>query len=276
MSTPEQVGRAGPCAPEQVGRAGPGAPEQVGRAGPCAPEQVGRAGPGAPEQVGRAGPCAPEQVGRAGPGAPEQVGRAGPCAPEQHGGQGLTALPQRKCLPHSIPSWVDGPSVFFITVCAYPRGHNHLCHDDVATSLWDSMRFRHCQGTWWLYFVLFMPDHVHALIGFPSDVGMTKAIMDWKHYTSRMLGLDWQRDFFDHRLRNHEAFDEKAMYIRTNPVRAGLVSNPDAWQYAWGYAADGSFRRPYENTGESAPVGCAGLQHGGQGLAALPRDHGHG
>jgi len=109
---------------------------------------------------------------------------------------------------------------------------------------------------------------------------MTKAIMDWKHYTSRMLGLDWQRDFYDHRLRNHEAFDEKAMYIRMNPVRAGLVSNPDAWQYAWGYAADGSFRRPYENNGEAAPVvragPCAPEQHGGQGLTALHRDDHHG
>jgi hypothetical protein len=42
----------------------------------------------------------------------------------------------------------------------------------------------------------------------------------------------WQRDFFDHVLRSSESYSEKWKYVRDNPVRAGLVSNIDAWKYA--------------------------------------------
>lgn len=55
---------------------------------------------------------------------------------------------------------------------------------------------------------------------------------DWKHFTARTLGIEWQRDFFDHRLR-HRSFVEKAHYIRMNPVRAGLVEKLEEWPYVW-------------------------------------------
>jgi len=47
------------------------------------------------------------------------------------------------------------------------------------------------------------------------------------------LGIGWQRDFFDHRLRKNEAYLEKAAYIRMNPVRAGLVASAEDWPYVW-------------------------------------------
>ena len=73
-----------------------------------------------------------------------------------------------------------------------------------------------------------MPDHCHALITFPaSGSPWTKVVRDWKHWLARSLGIRWQIDFFDHRLRNDESQDEKASYILANPVRAGLVENPE-------------------------------------------------
>jgi hypothetical protein len=41
----------------------------------------------------------------------------------------------------------------------------------------------------------------------------------------------WQRGFFDHVLRSDESYAEKWNYVRANPVRAGLVNDPD-WPYA--------------------------------------------
>jgi putative transposase len=43
----------------------------------------------------------------------------------------------------------------------------------------------------------------------------------------------WQRGFFDHRLRADESFEEKATYVRMNPVRKGLVGRPDDWPHLW-------------------------------------------
>lgn len=86
---------------------------------------------------------------------------------------------------------------------------------------------------WWPLLILFMPDHVHALIAFPMGQDMPKIIREWKRYTAKTFGIRWQRDFFDHRIRNEESLDEKWHYIVENPVRAGLVNLPDDWPYVW-------------------------------------------
>ena len=42
----------------------------------------------------------------------------------------------------------------------------------------------------------------------------------------------WQRGFFDHLLRSAESYGQKWNYVRENPVRAGLVAQPEDWPYA--------------------------------------------
>jgi putative transposase len=76
-----------------------------------------------------------------------------------------------------------------------------------------------------------MPDHVHALLAFPRTEAMRKVIGDWKRYTARQLGIMWQRDFFDHRLREAQELQLKADYIRENPVRRGLVARAQDWPW---------------------------------------------
>jgi REP element-mobilizing transposase RayT len=78
-----------------------------------------------------------------------------------------------------------------------------------------------------------MPDHLHGLFGFARDTGIQQTVTAWKHYNSRTLGISWQRDFFEHRLRHDESFDEKALYIRMNPVRKGLCERPEDWPFCW-------------------------------------------
>ena len=78
-----------------------------------------------------------------------------------------------------------------------------------------------------------MPDHLHALISFPHDQPMERVMQAWKHYLAQKHDIRWQRDFFDHRIRQDESHEEKANYIRNNPVRGGLVEAPEAWPYIW-------------------------------------------
>jgi REP element-mobilizing transposase RayT len=79
--------------------------------------------------------------------------------------------------------------------------------------------------------VLAMPDHLHALMGFPGEKSMKPVIAALKSWVAAKEKVNWQRDFFDHRLRSWESGAEKANYIRMNPVRAGLVANPEDWPY---------------------------------------------
>ena len=78
-----------------------------------------------------------------------------------------------------------------------------------------------------------MPDHVHLIVRIPRSVGIAGLIADLKHSISLKHAIDWQRDGFDHRLRSRAELRAKWQYVRMNPVRAGLCSEPDSWPYVF-------------------------------------------
>ena len=45
--------------------------------------------------------------------------------------------------------------------------------------------------------------------------------------------MDWQCDFFDHRLRDHHEVEEKTSYILMNPVRKGLCERAEDWRWVY-------------------------------------------
>ena len=141
------------------------------------------------------------------------------------------SLPMRKILPHGRPFMPEAP--FFITICAEVRECNVLALPDVAPRLWAEWlayaRIGRCRPMLFLV----MPDHVHGLITFPVHEIMKNVVAAWKRITARRYGIHWQRDFFDHRIRDDNEFTEKSFYIRMNPVRKGLVQTPEAWSYVW-------------------------------------------
>jgi putative transposase len=138
----------------------------------------------------------------------------------------------RRALPHNPPHFIGtSDAVFFITICCQPKGTNQLCHAEIARTLFEAARFYQDRHQWYIYLLLLMPDHLHILASFGPDVGMQKTITSWKRYAAKTAGIRWQRDFFDHRLRNDESFDEKASYIRQNPVRARLTVHTEDWPY---------------------------------------------
>jgi hypothetical protein len=56
----------------------------------------------------------------------------------------------------------------------------------------------------------------------------------WKRCLRRRLKTNeplFQTHCFHHRLRQNESYSEKWDYVRMNPVRAGLVADPDQWPY---------------------------------------------
>ena len=143
------------------------------------------------------------------------------------------SLPQRRALPHGVPDWVKPGTLFFITVCCTPRGANQLCLPVISEVIFESIAHRQRAGAWFARLVVLMPDHVHALVAFPAEAELQRTVRLWKSFLARQHGIRWQRDFFDHRLRNDEAWEEKAHYIRMNPVRAGLTDTPKNWPYVW-------------------------------------------
>jgi len=164
-----------------------------------------------------------------------------------------THLPARKTLPHATPPWVTADHIFFITICCCSRAGNQLCHSAVAADLFESVEFRQARGDWFVHLLLLMPDHLHGLMSFSRDADMKRIIAQWKERTAKKSGVHWQRDFFDHRLRRDESYEEKAHYVRMNPVRKGLVVSAEKWPFVWEPDGKHLFHRSGGPSGPALP-----------------------
>jgi putative transposase len=140
-------------------------------------------------------------------------------------------FPVRKRLPHTIPQWVAEGSWFFITLKCVPPGKNQLCRVGTGDAVLATMKFNHDKLVWHCRLCLLMPDHLHAIMAFPREPGMETVMKNWKKYVAGKHGVDWQRDFFDHRLRDHHELEEKTSYILMNPVRKGLCGRAADWTW---------------------------------------------
>jgi REP element-mobilizing transposase RayT len=108
-----------------------------------------------------------------------------------------------------------------------------LAVPSTAVQVLTSAGFQRGRQAWFCRILLLMPDHLHAIVAFPGSASMKQVVGDWKRFLARRAGIRWQRDFFDHRLRDHHQTTETLAYIRMNPVRRGLVASPDQWPWVF-------------------------------------------
>jgi len=126
--------------------------------------------------------------------------------------------------------------VYFVTIVVAER-RNIFSDQRIAKATIDCLFELRRKLGFKLYRYCLMPDHFHALIGTgeskkPLGVicGSFKSISTrayWKWYEGKL----WQRQFFDHVVRNEQDFFETILYIKQNPVRKGLVNTPEEWPY---------------------------------------------
>lgn len=78
---------------------------------------------------------------------------------------------------------------------------------------------------------LFMPDHLHLILKGESENSDVIKSMDafkqksgfWFH--ENLNQIKWQKDYYDHIIRNEEDLKRQICYILRNPVRSGIVKN---------------------------------------------------
>jgi putative transposase len=142
-------------------------------------------------------------------------------------------LPVRKKLPHAIPPWEPEGSWFFITINCVPPGRNQLCRADKGDAVMAAVAHNHRLSIWHWRLALLMPDHLHGIFAFPSSPGMKTTMKNWKKFVGSEHGVNWQRDFFDHRLRSDQELQEKTSYILMNPARKGLCERAEDWIWVY-------------------------------------------
>ena len=143
---------------------------------------------------------------------------------------GMEFAPRKK-LPHARPSWTKDTDPIFLTICCNPRGKNQLANDSAWRALATTAEGMLEESRWNPRLMLAMPDHVHLIADIPRLTGIPEAIRLFKAKTAITAPIDWQRDAFDHRIRNETAIRAKWHYILMNPVRAKLCAVPSDWPY---------------------------------------------
>jgi REP element-mobilizing transposase RayT len=139
------------------------------------------------------------------------------------------------------------------------RGECLLRSPQVAELVANTLRFwdgkRYCMHAWCV-----MPNHVHVLVQLMPGEGLAAIVSGWKSVSARRInrmlhrrGEVWQREYYDHLVRNAGEFARAIDYVRTNPLKAGLKY----WKWIYirgveGPAAGTAALRKYPASGTAA------------------------
>jgi REP-associated tyrosine transposase len=140
--------------------------------------------------------------------------------------------------PERLPSFEYlGQYRYSLTFCAFERERRFTDADAVELVLSQFLRAA-TETAFAILAYCFMPDHVHLLIEGRSDTSDAKQFISRArqysgfYYSQRFKKRLWQRYGYEHVLRSDEAMLDVARYILANPVRAGLVQNPEDYPFS--------------------------------------------
>jgi len=79
-----------------------------------------------------------------------------------------------------------------------------------------------------------MPEHVHLLVSEPPDDLLSKALQALKISVARRLTERpfWQTRYYDFNVFTHDKRVEKLKYMHRNPLKRGLVTQPEDWHWS--------------------------------------------
>jgi len=94
------------------------------------------------------------------------------------------------------------------------------------------------EGVFTMLAIVVMPDHFHLLLRMGNVLNLSQAIRRLKGATGRRInqlrsetGSLWYKGFHEHLVRSQETLRGYLGYIRSNPVRKGLVQSPEQWPF---------------------------------------------
>jgi REP element-mobilizing transposase RayT len=89
-------------------------------------------------------------------------------------------------------------------------------------------------GAWILRCLTVMPDHMYLFFTLGGRLKLSQAVARLKSKTQvlvRAQGVDWQDNFYDHKVRPEDSVEQIIRYIFLNPFRAGLITQDETWPH---------------------------------------------
>jgi putative transposase len=145
--------------------------------------------------------------------------------------------------------YADGYS-YFLTMVTYQRKPLLVEHIDLLRY---AFRLSKQKYDYHIDAIVVLPDHLHMIITPKIATDYSKIIMAIKRsfvyaldnktkadakltltaskYKRSHAGI-WQERFYEHTIRNEKDWLEKISYIRDNPIKHGLVENPNDWKHS--------------------------------------------
>ena len=84
-----------------------------------------------------------------------------------------------------------------------------------------------------------MPNHVHAIVWPMPDYTLSNILHSWKSFTSKaankLLGRTgefWQKESFDHWIRDDAEHARLVAYVENNSVKARRATAPENWKWS--------------------------------------------
>jgi putative transposase len=146
------------------------------------------------------------------------------------------ARPGRKSSPEDILN----PARTFFTTTKASMGRRLLQSEGNAGLLIDVLRTLVADRTFKLHDFVIMPDHLHLLFTIEGTLTVEKAMQLVKGRFSYRLGKEfglkgevWQKGFSEVQVLGDESFKKHRAYIANNPVKAGLVDEPEKYPYCF-------------------------------------------
>ncbi len=108
---------------------------------------------------------------------------------------------------------------------------NSAIAERVANALhyFDEKRYR-------LFAWCVMPNHVHVVARLFPGQTLATVVHSWKSLSAKQAnrilgkhGVFWQREYYDHLIRNDEEFERAIRYVGENPAKANLKD----WKWVW-------------------------------------------
>ncbi len=108
---------------------------------------------------------------------------------------------------------------------------NFAIAEEVANALryFDEKRYR-------LFAWCVMPNHVHVVARLFPGRTLAAVLHSWKSFSAKHAnqilgshGVFWQREYYDHLIRDEEEFERAIRYVGENPARAKLKD----WKWVW-------------------------------------------
>jgi len=127
--------------------------------------------------------------------------------------------------------WSDSGAEYFLTCVTAQRGTGLHAPQPTAEILEVATEME-AESLWVLRTAVIMPDHAHLLIELGSCGNLAAVARVFKGRGSaaiRRHGLQWQRGYYDHRMRPHEDRRPVFHYIFMNPYRADLLPAHETW-----------------------------------------------